>query len=1484
MLERIRSAVAAVSLSRHLRTLLPSALAILLLCAATAGAAILQPPAPPVPRALPAGEPADMVPAHLTQPSLSLLPFLQVYVDTTGEMDVEEVAALPPDKNFAPLDVKRLPHVTGVTWLRFVLDAAAPGQENSAILLDMGESVPGTPTLYNPLFDTLSNSVEWRENTPTSRNVLLLPRAGAEAQVCFLRLDGLPGLWFSPTLRTPHNAATDLSGLASKSALVALAVVMLLCLLRGLSEHGQWRIWTALYVAAALVQGYFGIPGNGAGYFSLEDTAALLTPGLALMFLPHVGRHLMQTRGRHRFLDAQFILLVLPGAALALLPLVPDMAWTARYLPLWPAGSLLCVPTATAACLMGLPGARRFLLGILLQSAAVAASVLGLDSGYAPGVLASLPLWGTALSALLITATAVPRREEEEDEEEAPIELTMPAPDQGTLLLDDGPLSLGTPQRSDQLPLLEDPHLRLLPSSEEGIALPRLDEEMPEPVATPVPPRTETPPAPSARPAADPLDAERLEEALRRPLDDLMRESAVLDQCSLPPSARETARNMTTAARQMLAVLRDPASVLPGVSAPALQETFDLQELMRSVHDSVAAAAENSGIALAWYMPPYLPSFYSGEYQALDAVLRELLESAVRATRQGAVHFSVRRVPDSDDPGHLLFTVQDSGSGTPPAERSSLALSHAWELAGRSNGFLSAECGIRGATIAFTLHLEPVEGTAEVPAAPSASQAGRSARRARILVCTPGAMDRQALVHMLDGLSCVVLQARTLPEALALHEQRPVTMLIASGSQVSVKAQETLERFRQRATAAHLPVFGAIAVTGDDSQWDALAAAGFTHALLEPVDREALRQTVREILEAFFGSQGAEEAASSEAAAGHPAGFPPLSGLLTPPSRTREETQPGEPAPEAAVEAAAAPAPEDVPPASSAGQATLSETGEEEQAAAPAESVEDARPALDDRWGETVPAVEVTSGEAQAATATDTPEAAPAEDLPVIDNQWGAAPEASPVTEELPDLDNQWGRTVATTFVPRDEAAPAAAEEAAPSAEAAAQEAPAPHAEEILMPDAPAASAEPSAPPVPEQAVAEQDTEAETAGPSPAGESAPQARPESLPPLEETAGTAAAAVAPEVDASPEEVTPDTMMPDEAAADAPEGDDAPVTLAAGEGAATPLAAKPTASADASPCVTPSPASGEFLEWVGEPTPIPSSRPKAEGLRKPAAQAAAETQAPAGAAQPVTLTMQEALKAAEQGQLPGAQKAEPLSLARQTAAGPDLPIPSESAAEENGAGVPSFLRRVLGRLQGQSESTSTPSGPQSGRARAADARRRAAMAARAGAPASSAPASGTPAAAPAAASSAATPASAPSVERPAAVPTPAAAPAAPPHTPPVAPAPAPAPAPSAVPAAGSGDAADQEMLDLVARFDAAVRKAQQAFANGNCLTVAVTAESIARDADAYGFRSLGRMARCVEQAGRHEDLGALRDLLPDLVAQVERNRIAIQKELR
>ena len=45
--------------------------------------------------------------------------------------------------------------------------------------------------------------------------------------------------------------------------------------------------------------------------------------------------------------------------------------------------------------------------------------------------------------------------------------------------------------------------------------------------------------------------------------------------------------------------------------------------------------------------------------QALRETLGLLLESAVRATTRGAVHLSVRRVPETADPGHLLFAHPD---------------------------------------------------------------------------------------------------------------------------------------------------------------------------------------------------------------------------------------------------------------------------------------------------------------------------------------------------------------------------------------------------------------------------------------------------------------------------------------------------------------------------------------------------------------------------------------------------------------------------------------------------------------------------------------------------------------------------------------------------------------------------------------------------------------------------------------------------------
>ena len=66
------------------------------------------------------------------------------------------------------------------------------------------------------------------------------------------------------------------------------------------------------------------------------------------------------------------------------------------------------------------------------------------------------------------------------------------------------------------------------------------------------------------------------------------------------------------------------------------------------------------------------------------------------------------------------------------------------------------------------------------------------------------------------------------------------------------------------------------------------------------------------------------------------------------------------------------------------------------------------------------------------------------------------------------------------------------------------------------------------------------------------------------------------------------------------------------------------------------------------------------------------------------------------------------------------------------------------------------------------------------------------------------------------------------------------------------------------------------AQEGYRNRRCPVVGEAAARIAAESDAFGFRVLARMARCVERAS---DMNALHDLLPELAVAVERNRIAL-----
>ena len=1348
-------------------------LLLVLSLAATCPAVPTPPPAPAPTPALPVS--LSATPQGTAAGQLGILPYLSAFLDTDGDMSVEEVATPGMMPSFQPLHPRTLPRSSGVTWLRLEIPAAGT-ERTESLMLDLGQGVPAGAILYTPDIDPLSRQTTWQESQANWRNLLPLPLPAETPQVCFIRLDGQPPLWFAPTLRSLDNLAGAPESLLGPGVMLALAVVMLLALLRGITERGQWRFWTALYVGAALTHAVLGGPDLGAGNITPADAVSAMAPGLALMFLAHLARHLMQTASHSRLLDIQYLLLSLPGAVLALLPLWPDFSWLGRFLPLWPMLALIFVPTTLGAWLMGVPGARRFLLGCLVAALGAGLAVLDLGTLLPPFVQGTLPLWGTALSALIIAGMSAPGREA------------------GTSAEPADPLAPGRPARNQTI---TDPNLRLLDT--DGNTLP-LMTGLSQPAPAPATVEAESASATAIR---------RLEQALAAPLREIVEQNRQLEQCALPHDVRSRVENMGRRVRQALSLLHDPAGDAPAPAAPAPADTaraekrvFDLRKTLRQAHDTCRPLAEKSGIALGWHVPADLEQLYEGPAGELEDVLRLLLEDALRATKGGKIHFAVRRVPDSKHPGHLLFQVRDTGTGLPPEQRSASLLARIWELSSSHGGFLGVESGPRGTSVIFTLqlHLPEASDGEDLPT---------------VLVCAPDAATRHELGAMLRDLPCTCHETGTLAHGLAAGARKgrtPAAVLLVCGPEASVDAAPLLRRYHS--LAERTGPFGAVALTPDQSQWDALAHAGFSHALTLPVSEDALRETVLEIL----GSHD------------------DVADLGAPLPETRQADAP---LPDLFGPAAAPQADQGMPD-------LLLSTDDIPQQTAPAAPAA-ASADLPDLFA------------APAAAAADTAQTEP---LPLTDDMrldTPAAQTARPVADAVQPEE----AAPAESPVQENENAPEAAEDVAPAPAPAAPDFPS-----VPMPE----TAETNEAAMPEAPVKEE---------GPAASAADMTREEPLP-QQETADAAAAAPA-------DDATGATV-------DEKERTEAPVADAQAA-SATRAPAFPSVEAAASPLAGGyvSPSLRHAGEWVGEPMPIGTPVDRPAPRQEETVSAPVETVvtvrplrrdvSPDEIARKLgkpslvptdksALITPQPRKSSSTGPAAGTQPAfpgAPVEEAPQAVPGskdvsslpdmtPDSTTLLASGREETSRtrAAANTLMRFLSRFHtgnGQPQDKEEARSPQAPAATAQERQGTPRPMPRKDAPREETP--GTTADIPATTN--------PWIERRTA-------------SRPVAPTPR-MPVPPMPQRPQPPDDPEDPLPALMWRMDKYLAEAGYALEQRRLHLVADAAGRLAAEAESYGFRVLGRMARCVESAGRAKDLQAVTDLLPELATAVERHRISM-----
>jgi signal transduction histidine kinase len=157
---------------------------------------------------------------------------------------------------------------------------------------------------------------------------------------------------------------------------------------------------------------------------------------------------------------------------------------------------------------------------------------------------------------------------------------------------------------------------------------------------------------------------------VRTPLTGILAAAELLAAVDLNEHERRWVVALTSSARHLeaLTTLVVDAVKLRGHDLVLRRDVFDARALAQSGADSLAARAEAAGLTCRIDLSDELPARVVGDPVRLRAALENLIDNAVKFTRQGEVGLAAGARRLADDRTRLVFTVTDSGIGMTRSE------------------------------------------------------------------------------------------------------------------------------------------------------------------------------------------------------------------------------------------------------------------------------------------------------------------------------------------------------------------------------------------------------------------------------------------------------------------------------------------------------------------------------------------------------------------------------------------------------------------------------------------------------------------------------------------------------------------------------------------------------------------------------------------------------------------------------------------------
>jgi PAS domain S-box-containing protein len=328
--------------------------------------------------------------------------------------------------------------------------------------------------------------------------------------------------------------------------------------------------------------------------------------------------------------------------------------------------------------------------------------------------------------------------------------------------------------------------------------------------------------------------------------------------------------------RQYIEQISDSAETLSGILSDILdlskieagkmhldQQPFDLQGLLRSMHQAYGTLADTKGLVMSVELDEDLPHVVVGDPVRVRQILSNYLNNALKFTESGSIRLSVRR-----SRGHCLrFEVTDTGPGIDEAQQALLFrpfsqadVSRTRRVGGTGLGLsicrqlaeqMGGEAGVVslvGQGSCFWAELPLPEGDADALDSGSSGFGADPISGTRVLLVEDNAVNMMIAVALLEQWGVEVTQAGDGPEAVDAVERahaagRPFDMVLMDVQMPGMSGHEATRLMRSRHSAQQLPII-ALTAAALVSERDQALAAGMNDFLTKPIDAARLRNTL----------------------------------------------------------------------------------------------------------------------------------------------------------------------------------------------------------------------------------------------------------------------------------------------------------------------------------------------------------------------------------------------------------------------------------------------------------------------------------------------------------------------------------------------------------------------------------------------------------------------------------------------------------------